>query len=311
MNIRNNIISSFLITLGIILLIQPLTETKADNDNDNDNKNNIIVNQEEVIKPIRLNINLAIDSPEDLKVNEGDEIKKGQIIATRERKKRELDNNLSRLKLSLEKIKTLQPLPPNPPLEIPPLSVLPPISYLEYEAEIEKKKIDIDFINDEIKVKQEEIDYLSQLPELDEKVINHEKAKLNKLRQTLTIASKEYQLAKGKYESAKSERKYKEYQAQIDKVKRIENINQQRQSYERELALYQQRKSEHEIKINELNNQISLAHEKLQSLSNSTSPYSGIVRRIKLLSQSPDGTINAELSLMVRNHNSELGTQNE
>ncbi len=36
MNIRNNIISSFLITLGIILLIQPLTETKADNDNDND-----------------------------------------------------------------------------------------------------------------------------------------------------------------------------------------------------------------------------------------------------------------------------------
>ncbi len=122
----------------------------------------------------------------------------------------------------------------------------------------------------------------------------------------MTIASKEYQLAKGKYESAKSERKYQEYQSQIDKVKRIENINQQRQNYERELALYQQRKSEHEIKLNELNNQIGLAHEKLQSLSNSTSPYSGIVRRIKLLSQSPDGTINAELSLMVRNHNSEL-----
>jgi multidrug efflux pump subunit AcrA (membrane-fusion protein) len=289
---KYKVLSAFLITLGITLIIQPLTETKANNEN-------IVITQEETIKPKRLNINIAIDSPEDVKVNEGDEIKKGQIIATRERKKRELDNNLSRLKLSLAKIKTLQPLPPSPPLEIPALSVLPPISYLEYEADIEKKKMEIDFINDEIKVKQEEIDYLSQLPELDEKVINHEKAKLNKLKQKLVIASKEYQLAKGKYESAKSERKYQEYQANLDKVRRIENINQQRQNYERELALYQQRKSEHEIKLNELNNQISLAHEKLQSLSNSVSPYSGIVRRIKLLSQSPDGTINAEIALMV------------
>ena len=221
--------SYFLITLGITLIIQPLTETKADDEK-------IVITQEETIKPNRLNINVAIDSPEDIKVNEGDEIKKGQIIATRDKTKNQLLSQKEKLLSSLNKVKTLKPLPPTAPLEVPPLSILPPISYLEYEAEIEKKKIAIDFINDEIRVKNEEIDYLSQLAELDEKVIHHEKAKLGKLRQKLTIASKEYQLAKGKYESAKSERKYQEYQANLDKVRRIENINQQRQNYERELS---------------------------------------------------------------------------
>ena len=52
MNTRNNIISLFLITLGITLIIQPLTATKADDEN-------IIINQEETIKPKRLNINIA------------------------------------------------------------------------------------------------------------------------------------------------------------------------------------------------------------------------------------------------------------
>ena len=296
---KYKIFSLVLVVLTSLLFSQSLPESKANIDTE-------IIENEETIQPRRLSINIAIDSPEDIKVNEGDEIKKGQVIATRDRKKRELANNLFRLKSSLEKIKTLQPLPPNPPLEIPPLTVLPPISYLEYEADIEKKKIEIDFINEEIKIKNEEIKYLSELPELDEKVINHEKAKLEKLKQKLTIATKEYQLAKGKYESAKSQRKYQEYQANLDKVKRIENINQQRQNYERELALYQQRKSEHEIKINELNNQISVVDEKLKTLSNSTSPYSGTIRRIKLLSQSPDGIINAEISLMVnRTQNSD------
>lgn len=303
MNFRN-LTSTFLITLGITLLIQPLTATKADDDD------NIIIN-EEVIQPKRLNINVAIDSPEDIKVKEGEEIKKGQIIATRDKTKNQLYSQREQLISSLNKVKALKPLPPTAPLEVPPLSILPPISYLEYEAEIEKKKIDIDFINDEIRVKNEEIDYLSQLKELDEKVINHEKAKLNKLRQKLTIASKEYQLAKGKYESAKSERKYQEYQANLDKVRRIENINQQRQNYERELALYQQRKSEYEIKVNDLNNQINEIKKTISTSTNSISPYSGTIRRIKFIGQSPDGTINAQLSLMVkRTQNSEFRTQN-
>ncbi len=299
MNFRN-LTSTFLITLGITLIIQPLTETKADNDNQiTNNSNHIIQNKEDITKPKRLSINIAIDSPEDIKVNEGEEITKGQIIATRDKTKNQLSSQKEQLISSLNKVKTLKPLPPTAPLEVPPLSILPPISYLEYEAEIEKKKIDIDFINDEIRVKNEEIDYLSQLPELDEKVINHEKAKLGKLRQKLTLATKEYQLAKGKYESAKSERKYQEYQANLDKVRRIENINQQRQNYERELALYQQRKSEYEIKINDLNNQINAVNKDIETITNSISPYNGTIRRIKFLNQSPDGTINAQLSLMV------------
>ena len=127
-----NLISTILIISGIIILTEPLKSINANTDD-----NNI---QEQITTPKRLNINIAIDSPEDIKVNEGDEIKKGQIIATRDKTKNQLLSQREQLLSSLNKVKTLKPLPPTAPLEVPPLSILPPISYLEYEAEIEKKK---------------------------------------------------------------------------------------------------------------------------------------------------------------------------
>ena len=77
-----NLISTILIISGVIILTEPLKSINANTDD-----NNI---QEQITTPKRLNINIAIDSPEDIKVNEGEEIKKGQIIATRDKTKNQL-----------------------------------------------------------------------------------------------------------------------------------------------------------------------------------------------------------------------------
>ena len=44
----------------------------------------------------------------------------------------------------------------------------------------------------------------------------------------------------------------------------------------------------------------------IQTITNSISPYNGTIRRIKFLNQSPDGTIKATISLMVRTEKSEF-----
>ncbi len=286
-------ISTILITLSVISFTQPLNLIRA-------NENTQITQTKESVKPKRLTIKIGVESPEDLKISEGEVINKGQIIGTREKLKTRLYKQLDDTKTAQKRLINLKPLPPNLPKEIPPLAILPPISYLEFEADIERKKIAITFIEDEIKVKQSEIDYLSSLEELDKQVIAHEKAKLKKLKEKLTIASKDYQLSQGKFESAKNQRKYQEYQAQLDKTRRIENINQQRLNYDRQLAIYKKELTDYEIKLKTLNDEINEITEAIANDTNIISPYSGTIRRIKLTNQSPDGTINGEISLIVK-----------
>ena len=286
-------LSTLLISLGVFLITQPLTQLNARQDN-----KPIIENANEV-KPKRLTINISVDSPDDVKISEGVKLRKGQIIATRDKLKTRLFNELENAKTSKDKLINLKPLPPNLPQEIPPLSVLPPISYLEFEADIEKNKTAIAFIEDEINSKNEEIKYLSSLPNLEEEVIKHEQAKLKKLKQKLITKTKEYQLSQGKFETAKNQRKYQEYQAQLNKTRRIENINQQRLDYDRQLAIYKKELIDHEINLKTLDKEINELTNAIANSTNSISPYSGTVRRIKFINQSSDGIINAEISLLV------------
>ena len=284
-------LSTLFISLGLVLMFQPLTTLNAREDSEPIIENNI--------KPKRLTINIAIDSPDDLKINEGEKIRKGQIIATRDKLKNSLYKQLDDTKTAQKRLINLKPLPPNLPKEIPPLSVLPPISYLEFEADIEKNKTAIAFIEDEINSKNQEIKYLSSLPNLEEEVIKHEEAKLKKLKQKLTTKTKEYQLSQGKFETAKNQRKYQEYQAQLNKTRRIESINQQRLNYDRQMAIHKRELADYEIKLKTLNKEINEITNAIANSTNSISPYSGTVRRVKFLNQSPDGIINAEISLFI------------
>ncbi|WP_147073826.1 hypothetical protein [Microcystis aeruginosa] len=75
-----------------------------------------------------------------MKVQEGSVVKKGQVIAARDREKQRLESQRSQLTLSLQKLQSFTPLAPTPPQPVPAVKALPPNSYLEHEAEGERAK---------------------------------------------------------------------------------------------------------------------------------------------------------------------------
>lgn len=210
------------------------------------------VTQTETTTPRRLNITVNVTEPDDLKVSEGEQIAKGEIIADRERERTRLTAQQKQLQLSLDRLKAASITPPAAPQKVPPTMALPPISYLEQEAAVEKSKSATASIESELELKQNEIDYLSGVKNIDPIILEHEQAKLKELKQKQTTAVREYQLAMGKMQSAKDSRKYQEYQASINTARRVEEQNQARLNYQRQLAEYEQRLTDKEFQVTQL-----------------------------------------------------------
>ena len=210
------------------------------------------ITQTETTTPKRLNITVNISEPDDLKVKEGEQIKKGDIIADRERERTRLIAQQKQLQLSLDRLKAASITPPAAPQKVPPTMALPPISYLEQEAAVEKTKSAVASIESELELKQQEITYLKSVKNLDPIILEHEQAKLKQLKLNHTSAVREYQLAMGKMQTAKSDRSYKEYQASINTAGRVEEMNQARLNYQRQLAEYEQRLTDREFQVTQL-----------------------------------------------------------
>ena len=255
--------------------------------------------QTETTSPRRLNITVNVTEPDDLKVSEGEQIAKGEIIADRERERIRLTAQQKQLQLSLDRLKAASITPPAAPQKVPTVMALPPVSYLEHEAAVEKTKSAIASIESELELKQSEINYLTGVKNLDPIILEHEQAKLKQLKQEHTAAVREYQLAMGKMQTAKSDRSYKEYQASIDSARRVEEMNQARLNYQRQLAEYEQRLTDREFQVTQLQEKLNNVENAIATLSVVKSPYNGTVRRIKFLGQSPDGSLTAEVTLMV------------
>ncbi len=161
--------------------------------------------QTETTAPKRLNITVQVTEPDDLKVSEGEQITKGKIIADRERERTRLTAQEKQLQLSLDRLQAASITPPAAPQQVPTVMALPPVSYLEHEAAVEKTKSAIASIESELELKQEEISYLSGVKNLDPIILEHEQEKLKQLKQEHTAAVREYQLAMGKMQTAKSD----------------------------------------------------------------------------------------------------------
>jgi hypothetical protein len=252
--------------------------------------------------PRRLAITVKVAEPNDLKIKEEEEIKKGQIIADRERERKRLTQQKQQIELSLKQLESQQITPPIAPTKLPLVSALPPISYLEHEANIEKTKGAISFIESQIEIKKQELDYLSQLEDIDPNIITHETSKLEQLKLSKEAAVRDYQLAMGKLQTAKDSRAYQEYQASLTEEKRVQEMNQSRLNYQRQLAEYEQRLADQEYRITQFKLNLNNMENALASLSTVKSPYGGKVRRIQWLGQAPDGSLTAEITLMVNNN---------
>lgn len=253
----------------------------------------------ETTTPKRLNITVKVTEPDDLKVKEGEQIKKGEIIADRQRERTRLNAQQKQLQLSIDRIGAASITPPAVPQEVPPTMALPPASYLEQVAAVEKTKSAIAQVESEVELKQSEIDYLSGVKNLDPIVLEHERAKLKQLKLDHTAAVREYQLAMGKMQTAKSDRSYKEYQASLNTARRVEEQNQARLNYQRQLAEYEQRLTDREFQVTQLIEKLNNVENAIATIAVIKSPYSGTVRRVSWLGQSPDGSLTAEVTLMV------------
>ena len=230
---------------------------------------------------------------------EGEQVAKGEIIADRERERTRLTAQQKQLQLSLDRIGAASITPPAAPQQVPTVMALPPVSYLEHEAAVEKTKSAIASIESELELKQSEISYLSGVKNLDPIILEHEQAKLKQLKQQHTAAVREYQLAMGKMQTAKDSRKYQEYQASINSARRVEEMNQARLNYQRQLAEYEQRLTDREFQVTQLIEKLNNVDSAIATLSVVKSPYAGTVRRISWLGQSADGTLTAQVTLMV------------
>ena len=251
--------------------------------------------------PNRIEINVNITAHEDLKIAKDMEIEKGQIISDRIPERNRLEAQQKQLQLSLERIRTASIQPPPEPLPVPKIDSLPPISYLEHEAGIERAKLAIASAQEEVSIKAQEIAELSEIPNLEPTILEHERAKLKELQLNHQIAVNKLELAEGKLQTAKQQRKYQEYFASITAARRVEEENQAKSFYQRQLAEYNEKIAAKEIQVTQLQEKLNDIQSQIENLQ-IVSPYAGSVRNIEFLGQSEDGAIAVKILLLVKNN---------
>lgn len=250
--------------------------------------------------PRRLTINVSVAEPEDLKANEGDRVEVGQLLADRSRERQRLEAQAQQLELTLQRLESATITPPQPPAPVPVVAALPDASYLEEEASIERSKVSVDQAERTIEQKQQELEYLRSLENLDPIVLEHEQAKLAELQQEHTAAVRDYQLAAGRLDKAHDETAYREYQHDLTLSERVESANQTAMTYQRQWAEYEQRLRDREFQLTQTQLRLDEVTNAIASLAVVRSPYAGRIRRIRWLGQGSDGLLSAEITLMVR-----------
>ena len=97
-------------------------------------------------------------------------------------------------------------------------------------------------------------------------------------------------------------RKYQEYQASITAARRVEEENQAKAFYQRQLAEYNEKIAAKEIHVTQLQEKLNDIQSQIENLQ-IVSPYSGTVRNIEFLGQSEDGAISRSEALRDRSQN--------
>ncbi|MDJ0901573.1 MAG: hypothetical protein QNJ55_22475 [Xenococcus sp. MO_188.B8] len=289
-----------LATVGSLTLLSPSKSLETQTPQEIQLAQNNPVELVEAAYPNRIEIAVNISAHEDLKIAQDMAIAKGQVISDRIPEKTRLQAQKKQLELSLERVLATSIQAPPKPLPVPAVAPLPPVNYLEHEAAIERANIAIALSAEEISIKVQEIEELSQIPDLDPITIEHEQAKLKQLQLNHQIALNELELAQGKLQTAKQAREYQEYLASITAARRVEEENQAKSFYQRQLAEYNEKIAAKEIQVTQLQEKLNDIQSQIENLQ-IVSPYSGTVRNIEFLGQSEDGSIAVKILLLVKN----------
>ncbi len=251
------------------------------------------------ISPKRLTITVSVAQPEDLKVKEGQQLQAGDLIADRGRERNRLEAQKAQLSLTFQRLKAASITPPLPPAPVPAIAVLSQPSFLEQEAAIAQAKSTVEQAEAALALKQQEIDYLAQLPNLDPIVMEHEQAQLADLKRQHTAAVRAYQVAMGKLDSAQQSQQAQEYRHSIDQAQRVESQNQMALEYQQQLAAYEQRLRDRDYQVSQVQLKLDEVNNAIATLAVIKAPYAGKVRRVKWLGQGTDGSLSAEVTLLL------------
>ena len=239
--------------------------------------------------PRRLTINVTVAEPNDLKVEQGDRLQVGTLIADRGRERRRLDNQKAQLSLSLERLQTATITAPLPPAAAPP--ILEP-SYLEEDAAIARAQATVEQAEAAIASKEQELTYLSDIDDLDPLILEHETAKLDDLHRAHTAAVRDHELAIGK-------RSTTAYRHSITVAEAVAHQNRAALEYQQQWARYEERLRDRQFQISQAQLRLNEVENAIASLAVVRAPYGGTVRRVKWLGQSADGLLSAEVTVLV------------
>lgn len=122
--------------------------------------------------------------------------------------------------------------------------------------------------------------------------------KLSSLAASLEKARADHQLAIARLQTKRDQRAYTEYEASVTAARQAQEKNQAVGNYSRQLAEAEQQQRDRSFQLAQITAQIAEVDNQLSSLSVVTSPYSGIVRRIKIQGQT-NNNLSVELTLAV------------
>ena len=245
----------------------------------------------------RFKLSLTLSEPADLKVREGDVISTGQLLSDRvkdrerlEAQKRQIEFQIQRLKLPI-----IRPLSPRDAVPVPDL---PPPSYLQEEAEVDKQSIEAEISAKERDNQQRMIDALQTLDPgtVPPSTIPHEQAKFAERDREFQKQISEQALAKGKLSKAKEKFSYEQYRHSVELSKRDLDLSRNNLEYQRQLQEFEKQERDRAFQISEATAKLQIIESQLAALSIIRSPYNGTIKKIKWLGQS-DRLINVELVL--------------
>jgi len=214
----------------------------------------------------RHTITVTVASPEEIKVEEGDRVAKGAVIADRTRERQALIQQRNQLQLQLEKASEPTPTPPPPPKP----------SYSAEKAAVEEAK--------------EMVAYWKNVPKPEYRFKQQD---LN-LRFDQKTARQRQEIAQNRMEA----------QQKLNSA--IANLQEAKSRYQRELYNYQIKRSQAKadqrqqaIDVARLQEKLDNLNQEIEQFSIIRSPYAGRVRKVKIISQN-NTNLTAEVTLLVR-----------
>jgi hypothetical protein len=267
------------------------------------------------LEPSKIEIELTLGNPNDLKVKPGDKISAGQTLSNRVSERNRLQAQKKQLQLSLEKLNL--PITPIPqPKPIPEISKLPPVSYASEEAAIRYSKQNLKEAENAIAIQQKKIDSIDRLltnspdkPTTEKGnlklVIEHERASLKNLEATRQEAQIQLEVQESKLTTAREQRAYIEYQRQLEQTQRAIALQQQWLSMQNWESEHSRLVAEREYGKAQISAQIQEIDYQIEQLSTVRAPYEGTIKKVKWTGQS-DHHLTALVTLAVNDDRSIL-----